>query len=82
MSGLSSLATKAQMSTCTSSGDNCAKRILGAFAARLSGRAGADGGGEDALLDTCLAEVFMGNGSERVCAVVVVCNIKRGIKTN
>ena len=62
--------------TCTSSGENCAKRILGALAAGLSGRVGetrADEGGEDSLLDTCLVEEFMGNGSERVCAVAAVC---------
>ena len=64
------------MGTCTSSGDNCAKRILGAFAVRLSGRVGetrVDGGGEDALLDIGLAEGSMGIGSEMICAVVVVC---------
>ena len=44
---------------CTSSGDNCATRILRALAAGLSGRVGearADGGGEDVLLDTGLAK--------------------------
>ena len=62
--------------TCTSSGVNCAKRILGALAAGLSGRVGEtreDGGGEDALLDTGIVEGSMGIGSERICAVVVVC---------
>ena len=47
--------------TCTSSGVNCAKWILGALAAGLSGRVGetrADEGGEDSLLDTCLVEGF------------------------
>ena len=39
--------------TCTSSGDNCAKRILGALTAGLSSRVGetrADGGGEEELI--------------------------------
>ena len=64
------------MGTCTSSGVNCAKRILRALAAGLSGHVGetrVDGGGDDALLNTCLADGFMGNGSERICAVIVVC---------
>ena len=39
----------------------------------------ADGGGEDGLLDTGLAEGSMGIGSKRICAVI---NAKRGIKTN
>ena len=64
------------MGTCTSSGVNCAKQILRALAAELSGRVGetrAHGGGEDILLDTGIVEGFMGIGSERICAVVVVC---------
>ena len=64
------------MGTCTPSGVNCAKRILRALAAGLSGGVGetrADGGGEDVLLDTGIVEGFMGIGSERICAVIVVC---------
>ena len=61
------------MGTCTSSGDNCAKRILCALAAGLSGYVGetrADEGSEDALLDTSIVE---GSMTEMICAVVVVC---------
>ena len=64
------------MGTCTSSGDNCAKRILCALAAGLSsyvGQTRADEGGEDALLDTGIVEGSMGIGSEMICAVVDVC---------
>ena len=64
------------MGTCTSSGDNCAKRILCALAAGLSSRVGEtreDGGGENALLDTGIVEGSMSIGSEMICAVVVVC---------
>ena len=64
------------MSTCTSSGDNCATRILRALAAGLSGYVGqtrADEGGEDALLDTGNVEGSMSIGSEMICAVVAVC---------
>ena len=56
------------MGTCTSYGDNCAKRILGALAAGLSSRVGetrTDGGDEDVLLDTSIVEGSMGNGPER-----------------
>ena len=51
------------MGTCTSSRDNCAKRILCALAAGLSdyvGQTRADEGGEDALLDTGIVEGSMG----------------------
>ena len=47
-----------------------------ALAAGVSGRVGetrADGGGEDALFDTGLAEGSMGIGSKRICAVGVAC---------
>ena len=37
------------------------------------GETRADGGSEDALLDIGLAEGSMSIGSERICAVVVVC---------
>ena len=70
------MATKAQMGTCTSSGDNCAKQILCALAAGLNGPVGetrAHEGGEDGPLDTGFVEGSMGIGSERICAIVVVC---------
>ena len=65
-----------QMGTCTSSGDNCAKRILRPLTAGLSGYVGqtrADEGGEDVLVDTGIVEGSMSIGSEMICAVVVVC---------
>ena len=61
---------------CTSSGDNCAKRILRALAAGLSdyvGQTRADEGSEDALVDTGIVEGSMSIGSEMIYAVVAVC---------
>ena len=61
---------------CTSSGDNCATRILRALAAGLSdyvGQTRADEGSEDALLDTGIVEGSMGTDSEMICGVIDVC---------